>query len=118
MKAKKNVIKGIILPTPTFLHEKGSIDITANRLFIERLFNEDDKPYVNGLLVNGLTGEAPWLDLNQKMTNLEIMINSVDRRIPILFGVLEKKMDCALWRQLRLLLPPPHQALIHLAVPC
>ncbi|SHH23665.1 dihydrodipicolinate synthase family protein [Thermosipho atlanticus] len=77
-----NDIRGVIPAIITVFDEEGKIDETKFRNFIEYLTNK-----VHGLFVCGTYGSGPIMTLKERKKTLEIVVEQVNGRIPVIVHV-------------------------------
>jgi dihydrodipicolinate synthase/N-acetylneuraminate lyase len=78
----KKEIKGIVPPVITIFDSKGEVDERRYRDFIEFLCN-----HVQGLFICGTYGSGPLMTLEERKRTLEIAIDQVNGRIPVIAHV-------------------------------
>src|SRR5690349_24744349 len=82
-------LRGIIPPICTPLTSEGAIDVASVRRLIDYLLAN----VVHGIFAFGSTGECTSLTAQQRATMLESVIAAVDRRVPVLIGVMDTSTE-------------------------
>jgi len=76
------MFSGIITALVTPMHANGQIDYTA----LENLVERQIAAGIQGLLVNGSTGEAPTLTTEEFKKAVETVVNKTAHRVPVIAG--------------------------------
>ncbi|HDL18329.1 MAG TPA: dihydrodipicolinate synthase family protein [Bacteroidetes bacterium] len=76
-------VGGIVVPVITPFKEDESIDELALEKIVQRLLNN----HVHGIFINSTTGEGVCLSDDEKKRVLEIVVNSVQSKIPVYASV-------------------------------
>jgi len=82
-------VEGIVVATVTPFNEEGKVDTGA----IKSLCDYYVEAGVDGLYVNGSTGEFPTMSLEEKTKAAEAYVKSTDNRIPIIMHVGSARVD-------------------------
>jgi 4-hydroxy-tetrahydrodipicolinate synthase len=83
--------RGIMTATPTPLDASGGIDADAVRSHVERQIAGG----ITGIVPIGGTGEFISLDERQRLRMVEATVQAVDRRVPVIAGVLHPGLQDA-----------------------
>ncbi|WP_399628558.1 dihydrodipicolinate synthase family protein [Sporosarcina sp. SG10008] len=75
--------RGIIPPVVTLFDEAGELDIDLNRRYVEELL----KHSIHGVLLTGSSGEFTSLTMAERKLYVSEMINSINKRVPVLVGI-------------------------------
>jgi 4-hydroxy-tetrahydrodipicolinate synthase len=73
---------GCITALVTPMHPNGEVDLDS----LKRLVDRQLAAGVNGLVVNGTTGEAPTLTKEEQQKTLSTVIEHVNKRVPVIAG--------------------------------
>lgn len=80
---KVEEIKGVIPAVLTVFNKNEEIDEEGTRLYIDYLLEQG----VNGLYLTGSTGEAFLMDLTERKRYVEIVIDEVGKRVPVIVHI-------------------------------
>ncbi len=89
-------IKGLVPPLITAFTEDGEIDREGQKRVVRHVLGPDEpgeRPYVDGVFVCSRTGEFPWLTHDQKRELLDVSLEAVNGRVPVLFGSTENTLE-------------------------
>jgi dihydrodipicolinate synthase/N-acetylneuraminate lyase len=86
-------ILGTNVPLSTPLTLRFEIDENGVYKLVNHVIGPKKMPYVNGIFITGLTGEFPWLDSSKKKKMLDVTVDAVGGRIPVLFGATGNTTD-------------------------
>lgn len=91
-------IHGIVVPlvTPLIVSPSDNscnVDEYALGRMIYHVVGNFEKPLVDAIFVNSLTGEFPWIGHKNQLSMLEHAVDACSRRIPVLFGATGKTID-------------------------
>jgi N-acetylneuraminate lyase len=78
-----NRLEGLIAATFTPMHDDGRVNLTGIRSMVERLIASG----VNGLYVNGSTGQGPSLTTSERRATAERFIEMAAGRLPVVVQV-------------------------------
>jgi 4-hydroxy-tetrahydrodipicolinate synthase len=78
-------LEGVIPPIIAPLRENGDVDVDGIRRLVAHLMGGG----VSGVFALGTSGEGPWLTAMQTDQLVAATVRAIDRRVPVLVGVLE-----------------------------
>jgi len=76
-------LRGIVPPVVTWFSENDRLDLDAQFAHLEFLIQSG----VNGVFLQGSTGEFAYLSMNERKEQAREVVSSVDGRLPVLVGV-------------------------------
>ena len=79
----KNEIKGVMVPILTPITPDENIDAPSTRRLIEYLLSNG----VHGIWVGGTTGEFTAFTNSQRVTSIQVVVDEVAGRVPIIANV-------------------------------
>jgi len=102
-------MRGSIIPlvTPLIIDYSSGYRITLDSPSVDTLVNQvigkGDSPLVNGLLVNGMTGEFIWLSEEIQKAMLDSVVEANNGRVPVIFNssanTIEKTIELSQYAQ-------------------
>jgi len=86
-------LNGIVVPLVTPLTDFGEVDVKGVEKLVNHVLGEGVSYYVDGIFVNGTTGEFPWLPVEEQQSMLMVASEVCAHKVPIAFGATGKTIE-------------------------
>ena len=80
------ILQGTVVPLVTPLTDQGRLDEASVDRLVDHVLGNGEHPLVDGVLVNGTTGEFQYLGLDTQKRMLRCVVSAVGGRVPVAFN--------------------------------